>query len=694
MGKASKATKKFQNKHLKKTIDKRRVDQAAKAKLVKGRRPGAGAATGEKVEKVAPSFFEDMSVGDFMKGGFEVPAKKGKAQEDEDEEDEEEEEELEDEEDEEDEDEEDQIQDDSEGEAFSDEEEAPEMDDPEFLKYLNDEENVEEDANAEEEDKEEVSMAMVKKWASAMEKKQSTDAAKNALRAAKAGLASQEDENATANFKYVINDAKVITKLFDVVNKWVPVVLAKQLPLKQSKKGVAVIDEEAATNNKSATLIIKTYGDVLQQSLSTTTGAEETIRSIAALKKVMPYMLSHRKLTKNLIAAVAYIWGTNPSISAREAAFALLITESKDHSGTYEAILKAAYAQFVNSCKNTSFHTMGTINFMKNTAAMLYAVNEQQAYPIAFDAIRQLAIHLRGSLTNKTASKYAYKAVYNWQFVHSLDYWSRVVADTCDAENEATKGSQSPLRPLLYPLVQVTLGTIRLIPSVQFFPLRFYLIRSLLRISQRTGVYIPLLPLLTELLNSSVMTKPPKSSALKPLDFDYAIRANKGYLGSRVYQEGVCDQIVELVSEFFVLYCKSVAFPELAIPAVITLKRFTKRSNISKFNRQLLTLLDKIDANAKFVEAKRANIDFGPTNRDQVNNFLKDLDWQKTPLGAFVVVQRQVRAEKLAILRESQEQDANDGNESDQVELADFKDEPEQLSESEDEELDDEEMDE
>lgn len=152
----------------------------------------------------------------------------------------------------------------------------------------------------------------------------------------------------------------------------------------------------------------------------------------------------------------------------------------------------------------------------------------------------------------------------------------------------------------------------------------------------------------------------------------------------------MCDQIVELVSEFFVLYCKSVAFPELAIPAVITLKRFTKRSNISKFNRQLLTLLDKIDANAKFIEQKRANIDFGPTNRDQVNNFLKDLDWQKTPLGSYVVVQRQVRAEKLAILRESQEQDANDGNESDQVELADFKDEPEQLSESEEEDEDEE----
>lgn len=690
MGKASKATKKFQSKHLKNALDKRRVDQVAKQRALKGRRPNSG---GEKVEKAAPSFFDDMSVSDFMKGGFEVPeekkgAKKARQAEEAEEAEEDDEEEEEDGE---------EVEDDSEGEAFSDED-APEMEDPEFLKYLNDDEGAgaEDAEDAEEKDKEEVTMAMVKKWAAAMEKKHSVDAAKNALQAAKAALASSEDENATSQFKYVINDGDVVAKLMDTVNRLLPKVLTHHCPLKTSNKGAFVVDDEKAANNKNLSVLVKSYGAVLLESLTTTSGGDETIRAVAALKKVMPYMLSHRKLVKNLISAVAQVWGTSNSIGAREAAFALMITESKEHNSTYELILKAAYTQFVASCRNTSFHTMGTINFMKNTAAMLYAVNEQQAYPIAFDAIRQLAIHLRTSLTNKTSSKQAHKAVYNWQYVHSLDYWSRVISDTCDAEAEAVKGAVSPLRPLLYPLVQVTLGTIRLIPSTQFFPLRFYLIRSLLRISQRTGVYIPLLPLLTELLNSSVMTRPPKSSALKPLDFDYTIRGNKSYLGTRVYQEGVCDQIVELTAEFFVLYCKSVAFPELAIPAVITFKRFTKRSRISKFNRQILTLLDKIEANSKFIEQKRSNIDFGPTNRDQVNNFLKDTDWQKTPLGSYVVVQRQVRAEKLTILRESQEMDnANggaDGYESDDINLADLKDDADEDDDDEDDDDEDEDM--
>lgn len=86
--------------------------------------------------------------------------------------------------------------------------------------------------------------------------------------------------------------------------------------------------------------------------------------------------------------------------------------------------------------------------------------------------------------------KEGYKTIYNWQYCHSLDFWSRVLSQHCNPEKELQnhKSKESPLRQLIYPLVQVTLGAIRLIPTAQFFPLRFYLIRSLMRLSQSTGV--------------------------------------------------------------------------------------------------------------------------------------------------------------------------------------------------------------
>ena len=46
-------------------------------------------------------------------------------------------------------------------------------------------------------------------------------------------------------------------------------------------------------------------------------------------------------------------------------------------------------------------------------------------------------IHLRTSITNKT--KDSYKTVYNWQYVHSLDFWSRVVAAHCESLREAAR---------------------------------------------------------------------------------------------------------------------------------------------------------------------------------------------------------------------------------------------------------------
>jgi nucleolar complex protein 2 len=386
-----------------------------------------------------------------------------------------------------------------------------------------------------------------------------------------------------------------------------------------------------------------------------------TLKSVLSL---LPYALPYRKVTKELGKSAITIWSDSASDEATKIAAFLVLRRLIviGDAGVKEAILKATYQGLVRGCRNTTVHTIQGINLMKNSAAELWGLDPSVGYTTGFGFIRQLAVHLRSTITNKT--KDSYKVVYNWQCVHSLDFWSRVLAQNCSSAREAETGKDSPLRPLIYPAVQVTLGVMRLIPTAQYFPLRFQLFRSLLRISLATNTYVPLAPILYEVLQSAEMRRAPKNSTMKALDFATSIRSGKAFLRTRVYQEGVGDQVAELLAEFFVLWCKSIAFPELALPVIVMLKRWLKDVNDKskgnrnhKVNSAVALIVQKLEANCKWIEQKRAKVDYAPSSRQQVEKFLADVAWTSTPLGAFVATQRKLKEQRDKLLAEARKHD-------------------------------------
>jgi nucleolar complex protein 2 len=383
-----------------------------------------------------------------------------------------------------------------------------------------------------------------------------------------------------------------------------------------------------------------------------------TIRlTLSSVLSLLPYTLSFRKIVKETCRVVAGIWSETSSDEATRIAAFLVIRKMVviGDPGIKESVLKTTYQALVKGCRVTTVHTIKGINLMKNSAAELWGLDQSVGYTTGFGFIRQLAIHLRSTIANKT--KDSYKVVYNWQCVHSLDFWSRVLAQNCSPTVEAETGKESQLRPLVYPAVQVTLGVMRLIPTSQYFPLRFQLFRSLLRISLATNTYIPLSPTLYEVLTSREMKRAPKPTTVKSLDFSNSIRAGKSLLGTRIYQDGVGEQVVELFSEFFILWCKSIAFPELALPVIVMLKRWLKDATNkntgnknAKINSAIHILVQKLEANSSWIEQKRIKVNFAPNNRSGVEHFLKEIEWTETPLGAFVQGQRRMREEKERLL--------------------------------------------
>ena len=160
------------------------------------------------------------------------------------------------------------------------------------------------------------------------------------------------------------------------------------------------------------------------------------------------------------------------------------------------------------------------------------------------------------------------------------------------------------------------------------------------------------------------MKKRPKQSTLKALDFSVSIKAPKPYLHTRVYQDGVGEQVSELFSEFFVLWTKNIAFPELALSVVVLVKRWLKEVNNKargnandRVNSMIALVVQKLESNSRWIEEKRAKVEFAPNDRAGVEGFLKDVDWEKTPLGAFVASQRKIREEKMKLIEEGRKEE-------------------------------------
>lgn len=166
-------------------------------------------------------------------------------------------------------------------------------------------------------------------------------------------------------------------------------------------------------------------------------------------QSVVPLFAAFPKIAKRLIKVLFNIW------SASEQApkiLAFLNIRSMATMMPYPFInicLKGIYLNYVRNSKFVNPTSSPLIEFMATSVVELYSLDYVAAYQHAFVYIRQLAIHLRNSVQQKT--KEGYQNVYNWQYINSLKVWSMWVENNPE---------QELVNLLTYPLIQVILGTI------------------------------------------------------------------------------------------------------------------------------------------------------------------------------------------------------------------------------------------
>ncbi|GAA6013271.1 hypothetical protein JCM10207_000838 [Rhodosporidiobolus poonsookiae] len=453
--------------------------------------------------------------------------------------------------------------------------------------------------------------------------------------------------------RYEIQSPAVWNKVVVTALKYTPVVLASYVPYKEVGGKYKL-----ATNSKQyavAQRLIKSYF-VSLQALLNSVSRESEIPALAVNEsaKLVPWIVGNRKVARGWVKMLLGLYDSSTD-EVRVAAFLALrkLAVAADHS-LRESILKGAYAAFLASARQTSVYTLPSLTLMKNSASELFLLPGKQetelAYQLAFSYIRQLAILLRKGV--KDATKEAYKSVYNWQFVHAVDFWSLVLSSAGDKVRSQEHG-ESPLKQLLYPLIQVALGAIRLVPTSRYFPLRFHLLRSLLRIVQRTGTFIPLSPALFSILDAPELTKRSKPSTLKPLDWDLHLKCPTSYQRTRVYADALVDELIALASDYYAALSTSIAFPELALPAIVALRRAAKRFTSTGQPRtatQLKQLVERLEASSRWIDERREKVEFAPAKRDKVDRFLSGEQTEKTPMGTHAKLVRKLREGKKAQL--------------------------------------------
>ena len=83
-------------------------------------------------------------------------------------------------------------------------------------------------------------------------------------------------------------------------------------------------------------------------------------------------------------------------------------------------------------------------------------------------------------------------------------------------------------------------------------------------------------------------------SSEKPPDLRYQLRLAKGVLATKPGQDAILSRAVSTLAAVLATQSRSIAFPELSIPAVVALRALMKKTNIQRLRATTKRLLDKV----------------------------------------------------------------------------------------------------
>ena len=291
-----------------------------------------------------------------------------------------------------------------------------------------------------------------------------------------------------------------------------------------------------------------------------------------------------------------------------------------------EECLKKTYLAYMKRAKfgNISIHspTLPTLTFMGNCLVELYNIDYHSSYQHAFVYIRQLALLLRGVMQKKTIE--SMQQVYGWQYIQCLKLWVAVLSSAAQQQND--DNGKVDMKSLIYPLIEIIMGTLRLIPSpVRHLPYRCHCVRLLHQLAASTELFIPTASIILECFDWKEFTLAPRKTKesnranTRGVQISMMIKFGKDDpLRTHDQLEASMNELFFLLNREIDLYRYSPGFPEYAIRIIVRLRQLNKEIRNPRWKTYIKACIELCDTYTLYAVQGRSKLQQAPREVQQL----------------------------------------------------------------------------